>query len=251
MTEGVNNQDVAKPEEKTAHRDGLSDKELNFRRLESEREKEREARIRAEMQAEAMQRELKKIEEMLKPKEVDPLDQLEDISDLDPNKLKAIFSQKEAQLERKAREIAREAIKEEREQDKKTNFRDHLRRQYQDYDQVMNEKTIAEIQERDPDAVDAISAIEDPYVRCEKAYLFFKKKMAAQKLAQQEKPVESMQKTVEENMLNPYMIPAGSASPPYAAVDFDARSPSARKQAYEKLKAAQRRPIGNGYAGRQ
>lgn len=243
MTDGVINSGDVLPETKTAPQESLSNKELNFRRLEAEREKEREARIRAEMQTEAMQRELKKIEEMLKPKEVDPLDNIQDISDLDPQKLKAILSQRDANFKREAREFTKEILKEEREQDKKTNFRDHLRRQYQDYDSVMNEQTIAAIQEREPDAVDAISAIEDPYVRCEKAYHFFKKRLAKQ----EEKPVESVKAKVEENMSNPYMIPAGSATPPYSGVEFDVRSPSKRKEAYDKLKAAQRRPIGNGY----
>lgn len=244
MTEGVTDQEIAKPEKETAHREGPSDKELNFRRLEAEREKEREARIRAEMQAEAMQNELSSIKEMLKPREVDPLDQLQDISDLDPTKLKAILAQREAQFKREAREIAKETIKEERERDKKTNFRDHLRRQYQDYDQVMNEQTIAQIQEREPDAVDAISAIEDPYVRCEKAYHFFKKQISRQA----QKPVESIKAKVEENMTNPYMIPAASGVPPREAIEFDVSSPAAKKAAYEKLKAAQRRPIVNGPA---
>ena len=247
MTEGVINSGDVLPETKTAPQEGLSNKELNFRRLEAEREKEREARIRAEMHAEAMQREMKKIEEMLKPKEVDPLDQIQDLSDLDPAKLKAILSQRDANNKREVREITKEILKEEREHDKKTNFRDHLRRQYQDYDTVMNEQTIAAIQEREPDAVDAISAIEDPYVRCEKAYLFFKKKLAKQA---ERPPVESVKEKVEENMMNPYMIPAGSATPPYSGVEFDVRSPSKRKEAYEKLKLAQRRPLGNGVAMR-
>lgn len=247
MNEGVISQDVAKPEKETAPRDGLSDKELNFRRLEAEREKEREARIRVEMQAEAMQQEISAIKEMLKPKESDPLDQIEDIAELDPAKLKLILAQREANFKREARQIAKETIKEEREQENKTNFRDRLRRQYPDYDSIMNEKVIAAIQEREPDAVDAISAIEDPYVRCEKAYHFMKKRMAQK---QEEKPAESVKQKVEENLTNPYMIPAGSATPPYSAVDFDVRSPSARKDAYEKLKAAQRRPIGSGTAAR-
>ena len=245
MTEGVNIQGDVLPDNKTAPAEGLSNKELNFRRLEAEREKEREARIRAESQTEAMQKELKKIEEMLRPKEVDLVDLIQDMSDLDPTKLKAILAQREANFKREAREIAKETLREEREQDKKTNFRDHLRRQYQDYDTVMNEQTIAAIQEREPDAVDAISAIEDPYVRCEKAYLFFKKRMARQV----EKQPESVKEKVEENMMNPYMIPAGSATPPYSGVEFDVSSPSMRKQAYDKLKAAQRRPIGNGSMG--
>lgn len=245
MTEGVNDQAIAKPEKESALKEGVSDKEFNFRRLEAEREKEREARIRAEMQAEALQNEVKQIQEMLRPKEADPFDSIEDIADLDRDKLKKLFSHSQAQLERRAREIAETTIREEKERDKKTNFRDQLRRQYNDYDQFMNEQTIAQMQEREPDAIDAISAIEDPYVRCEKAYSFIKKRMSAKK---EEVPPPSVKDKVEENMQNTYMIPASSSTPPYNAVDFDLRSPNARKAAYEKLKAAQRRPLGQGSA---
>lgn len=238
MTEGVTKQDVAKPDDKAVVNSGLSDKEINFRKVEALREQEREARIKAELQNDLLRNELESIKQMLQPKEKDYLDDLQDISDLDPAKFKAILAQKEAQFKKEAKQIAKSAIDEHEQQKRKTNFRDELRRQYHDYDSVMNEQMIAHISETEPDALGAISAIEDPYVRCEKAYHFFKKKMPTQK---QELP--SIKEKVEENAMNPYMIAASSAAPPYAAVEFDVRSSSARKDAYEKLKAAQRRPL--------
>ncbi len=241
MTEGVNNQVSANPEEKVVQTESLSDKERNFRRLEAARDQERDARIRAQMESEELKRRLDHIEQMMQPKERDPLDDMQDISDLDQNKFKAILSDREAKLERKAKQIAKTAIQEHEQEKKKTNFREELRRQHQDYDTVMNEQTIAYFSEREPEAVEAITAIEDPYVRCEKAYNFFKKRMPSNE------PKQSIKEKVEENAQNPYMIPVGSGSVP-SAIEFDVRSPSAQKDAYAKLKAAQRRPIGNGQA---
>lgn len=246
MNQSVNNQEVAKPEEKIAQLESQSDKEKNFRRLEALRDQEKEARIRAEMQNEAMQRELAQIKQMLQPKEKDLLEDVQDLSEIDPSKFKQILAQREAQYEQKAKRIAESTIEEYEQKKKKTNFRDELRGKYHDYDSVMNEQTIAAIQEKEPEIVEAITAIEDPYVRCEKAYQFFKKKLASQ----QEQPKASIKEKIEENAMNPYMIPTTSATAPYNAVDFDVGSVSARKAAYEKLKSAQRRPIGGGQAVR-
>ena len=251
MTEGVNTQEIAKPEEKSAPREGISDKEYNFRRLEAEREKDREARIRAEVQAQQMQAELERIKQSLKPVEKDILDEMQDITDLDPAKFKTLLSQRDAKLKREAEQIAARAIEEHEQKKKKTNFRDELRRQYQDYDSIMNEQTITHFMESEPEAVEAINAIEDDYARCEKAYKFFKKRIPqSQKVNEVEKEkVPAIQDIVQENQMNPYMIPASMSTPPSSyAVDFDTRSPAKRKEAYEKLKNAQRRPIGNGPA---
>lgn len=248
MTEGVN-QDVAKPEDKILSKEGVNDKEFNFRRLEADREREREARIRAEMQTEMMQRELQQIREMMKPKDIDPLDQINDMNDLEADKLKAVFAHRDAKFEKKTREIIEQTLQQKDVNEKKTNPEGALRRQYQDYDRFMNPDTIASIQERDPDAIDAIAAIEDPYVRREKAYQFIKKRIG-QVPKQEDKPIESVKQKVEENMQNPYLIPSSAATPPYGGIEFDVSSSSSRKNAYEKLKAAQRRPIGNGVTAR-
>jgi hypothetical protein len=245
MTEGVIEQTAAKSEEKVAQENQqLSDKELNFRRLEAARDKEREERIRAEMQAQHLERELENIKTMLTPKEKDPLDEIQDFSELDREKLRAILAQREAQIEKKIEKNLATKFEEFERNKRRANFRDELRRTYNDYDTVMNENVIAQIQEREPEAVEAISAIEDPYVRCEKAYHFFKKRMAA--TPREDSP--SIKEKVKENMQNSYFLPSGTGSPPSKmdAIEFDVRSQQAKKAAYEKLKAAQRRPIGSG-----
>lgn len=246
MSEGVNDQAIAKPEETGAQvQEQLSDKgERNFRRLEASRDIEREARIRAEMQAETLRNEIQSIKQMLQPKEKDPLEDIDDIQDLDRNKLKEILSIREAQLQKKFDEALPQKLEEFERNKRRTNFRETLRQTYPDYDEVMNPDVIAYVQEREPEVVERISSRKDPYERCEEAYHFFKtmkKYMAPAKASDS----PSIKEKVEENMNNPYFIPSGQGTPP-PAVDFDVRSKASRQAAYDKLKSAQRRPLGNG-----
>lgn len=220
----------------------ISDKAReNFARLEQAREVEREARIRAEEQANAMRRELDYIKQMAIPKEKDPLDDLQDIADLDPNRLRASLSKRDAAMERKAEEIAKRMIEAEKANvalaDKK-NFLQRLRQNYSDYDSVMNESNIASLEKTSPEFLEAVLEIPDDFVRRQKTYGFIKKNL------QQAESRPSIKEKVQENMENPYHIPTGSGMP--TAVDFDIRSKSARDAAYQKLKEAQRKPIMNG-----
>lgn len=238
MNEGVTNQVSAKPEEKGAQvQEQLSDKELNFRRLEAARDKEREARIRAEMQTETLMKEIESIKTMLAPKEKDPLEEIEDIADLDRNKLKEILSKREAQLQRKFEQTLPQKFEEYERNKKRTNFREVLRERYQDYDEIMNQDVLTQLPERDAQVIEAISAIEDPYVRCEKAYNYIKQCKKAH-----QSHTEALKQKVEENQTNTYYFPSGQGSPP-PAVEFDVRSKEAKMAAYAQLKAAQRKGI--------
>ncbi len=241
MIEGVTeNQALANPDEVQLQKESQSNKELNFRRLEAQRDQEKEARMRAEMQTDMLRKEFESLKTMMTPKEKDPLDEIQDLSELDPRKLKEILSKRDTAIRKEAEDSALRRLEERQKELKRTNFRDVLREKYDDYDEVMNKDVVASIQEQEPDAIDALSSIEDPYVRCEKAYKFIKKRIGNH--AQEQK--NTIKDTVEENMRNPYMIPGSSGSP--SAVDFDVKSPAAKKAAYAKLKAAQRRPLGNG-----
>jgi len=246
MNEGVKDQATAKPEEKGAQTpQNASDKELNFRRLEASRDLEREARIRAEMQVDNLKKEFDNLKVMLQPKEKDPLEEIEDLQDLDKHKLREILLKREQQLQKKFEETLPQKIEELERNKRRTNFRDELRKTYPDYDHVMNQDVIAAIQEREPETVERISNIKDPYERCEQAYLFFKtvKKYMEPTHKQEDSP--SIKDKVEENMQNLYFIPSGQGTPP-PAVEFDVKSKASRQAAYDRLKAAQRRPIGNG-----
>lgn len=242
MTNSVTDtQDVANSGNNDSQSDPqLSNKELNFRRLEAQRDQEKEARMRAEMQNEAIKKEVESLKEFMRPKEKDPLDDIQDLSELEPSKLKEILAYRDQKVRREAEDAALKRFEDKQKEYKRANFRDDLRGKYNDYDDVMNQDVLTKVQEVEADALDAISSIEDPYVRCEKAYKFVKNKLGS--IKEEKKP--SINERVAENLQNPYMIPGMSGSP--AAIEFDVRSSSAKKEAYEKLKAAQRRPIGGG-----
>lgn len=239
MTEGVNEQATAQPE-KTQSQEAVSNKELNFRRLEAAREAEKEARIRAEMQTEQMRNELKEIKQMLQPKEIDALDGVEDF--VDPERLKKKLQQERDRNRREAAEIAERTYEERKQKDEKANFFQRLRGQFSDYDQVMNEANLAHLQEEDPVFLDTVVKVPDEYERRLDTYKKIKS-MQAKKPKIEERA--SIKEKVEENMKNPYFIQPSSGTP--SAVEFDVRSKSARDQAYQKLKAAQKMPIGNGH----
>ncbi len=242
MTEGVTQQEIANPE-KLKPQDGPSDKEINFRKLEAAREVEREARIRAEMQTEAMRNELNEIKQMLQPKEEDPLDGVEDY--VDPTRLRAKLEKVSAHLKKEAKEIARQTIKEDREQEEKRNFLQRLKYQFSDYDQVMSEANIASLETVDPVFLETVLEVPDDYARRLKTY---KKLKSLQQVAPRVEEKASIKDRVEENAKNPFYISSSISTPSTSAVDFDVSTKEARNQAYEKLKAAQRRPIGNANA---
>lgn len=240
MTEGVNDQAIAKPEERSSHnQESLSDKELNFRRLEAARDREREARLRAEIQTESLKKEIESIKTMLTPKEKDPFEGIEDLADLQPSQFREILAKREAQIKKEFEQALPQKLEEYERTKRKTNFRDTLRNQYPDYDSVMNEDVISSLPEREGRIVESLSKIEDPYERCKSAYEYLKEVLPNLQAPSQS---EALKKKVEENQQNPYYFDSGFGTPS-PAVEFDVRSKSAKAEAYAKLKAAQRKAI--------
>lgn len=249
MIEGVTeNQAIATPDnENVLQNETLNDKELNFRRLEDQRNQEKEGRLRAELQAEKsqmqtemIQQQFESLKNMMTPKEKDPLDEIEDLSELDPKKLKEILSKRDMNIRKETEESVLRRIEENKNENKRTNFLKILQEKYDDFDSVMNKEVVERFKEQEPDALDALFAIEDPYVRCEKAYKFIKKRVGNKT----QETTSTIKDRIEENLKNPYLLRSSSVSP--GAVDFDVKSVSDKQKAYAKLKAAQRRPIGSG-----
>jgi hypothetical protein len=228
--QAVNSPVVGAPDAQT------SDKEVNFRRLEAARDSEREARIRAEMHSQRMEEELKNIKDMLQPKESDPLDSSEDY--VDGVRLKAKLEKERASYEKKAVDIARNTYEQIQLEEKKKNFLGRLKSEHSDYDQIMSENNVINLEKQNPHFVQAILKIDDEYDRRKLAYEYLKANQAPKETFQ------SIKDKVAENASNPYYIPAGSGTP--TAIEFDTKSASSREAAYAKLKAAQKRPIGSG-----
>lgn len=235
MTESVTEEDVANPDKEAGH-ESVDNKELNFRRLEAERQKDREARLKAEWESQQLKQEIHNMKEMLKPKEKDPLDD----EDIDPDlrsKLQKIRERDRQELLKASRDIARQTFEEEKGRDKRENPIGVLRKEYADYDQYMNDSTIQELEQTHPEFTQALLNMSDDYERRKLAYNFVKKNKS-------QKPTVSVQDKVKENQQNPYYTPASAGTP--SAADFDIRSPAAREAAYRQLKANQKRPIGIG-----
>ena len=240
MNEDVNvQQESVIPVNEPQSQKEISDKEINFRRLEAAREAEKEARIRAEMQAEMLRREVEEIKTYLQPKEIDPLDSVEDY--VDPKTLRIKLEKERAAFERKAEEIAKktfEKLERQKNEQEKGRFLEKLRDKLPDYDQVVNESTLIQLDKIDPVFLRAVSAVPDEYERRLMTYQKLKSLPRAE-----EKP--SIKEKVAENQQNPYYIPTGSGTPT-GGIDFDISSKDARAKAYDKLKQAQRNPIGIG-----
>lgn len=232
---GVIDQAPANPEPVEQKPDN---KEFNFRRLEQSRDEEMRKRVEAEKEREYLKRELEQIKTMLQPKEEDPL---ASIDPYDPKSVQAGIS-KTLEIERKKiLKEAEEVVRQNLERTKKEDRVNSLRYEHSDYDQVMNEQNIAKLGDLQPELVESLLEVQDEYKRRKLAYQAIKKHIVAKP-----EPRASIKEKVEENKANPYFIPASHGNPPVKGIDFDMQSKDARKQAYEKLKAAQRRQIGGG-----
>lgn len=121
----------------------------------------------------------------------------------------------------------------------KENYQEKIRTQYPDFDQVINEKTVAKLEEDDPEFAQSLSEIPDPYKRAKLAYTKIKKNQS------QEQQRVSAQELVKQTRSSAYhYAPGGNDSVPDS---IDLRSfvndPEAKRKAYEKLKAAQKRGL--------
>lgn len=218
----------------------VSNKELNFRKLESEREKEKEQRIRLETELQMVRSQMSEIQNSFKPKEPDPFDDLDEY--VDPEVKKRIlqkFEKTNSSFEKRAMEIARQEyqkIQSEKEEEKRKDFLTTLRKTYSDYDEVMNEANLKILNDADPIFIEGTLQIQDEFKRRELAY----KKI---KTLKKEETKQSISDKVAQNQRNPYHIPS-HAAPTSTAIHQDLNTRESREAAYKRLKDAQKNPIG-------
>jgi len=238
MTDGVINQAAAAPETVEPQKLASDKARENFARLEASKQVERDARIRAEMEREMLQKQINEMKLAQSSKEEpDPLDGVDDY--IDKERLQLIRKKDRATFQKEAEEIANRTYETRRKDEDKRNFLPKLKSQFGDYDSVMTEQNIAELEQSSPAFVNSVLKIADDYERRLLTYEYLKAKKA-----NKVEDRTSIKQRVEENQQNPYYVPPGSGTP--TAMDFDIKSKSARDSAYAKLKEAQRRPIGNG-----
>lgn len=233
MTEDVKAPEAVTPETQTQ----VSDKSReNFARLEAAKQVERDARIRAEIERDMLKQQIAAANTI---KEPDPLDDVEEF--VDKVQLQKIRQKDRTDFQKEAEVIANRTYESKKLEEDKKNFLPKLRQEFKDYDQVMNERSVAELEEKAPKFLASVLKISDDYERRLLTYEYLK---ARQPTKPAEDAKQSIQDRVLENQTNPYYIPSGTGTP--TALEFDIKSKSARDAAYSKLKAAQRRPLGNG-----
>lgn len=206
-------------------------REANFAALRKKTEALEAALQEKEQRMLQQQQMLEQMHQRLNP-QVDEFESLPDEELIDKAKLRKIRERDRESFRKEAEQVARETYaKLENE-----NFATRLKYAYPDYDQVVNSANAEKLQEQDPEFMSLLGEVKDEFKRRELAYKRMKKLEA--------KPIVRAQEVVEENR----KIAAASYTPsgqgpmtnPYA-FEFDVRNPQARKQAFERLKAAQKR----------
>jgi hypothetical protein len=140
------------------------------------------------------------LKQKLEPVEQDEFDSIADDDYIPKGKVEKL-------VEKKARMIAQNAVKEETErllrQRDQEQFLDKLKRQYSDFDDVVNVDTLAILEKQDPDLAETIAELKDPYKIGLQSYKYIKalgiadKVPQARRVAEVDKKLEKNAKTVQ------------------------------------------------------
>jgi len=210
------------------------DREVNFAALRKKTEA-LEAQLQEKEQLfQKQQAMLEQMQAKLQPT-LDEFDALPNDELIDKARLQRIREKDRENFRKEAEAVARQTYA----QLDNENFAQKLKFAYPDYDEVVNSANAEKLQEKDPEFMSLLAEVKDEFKRREMAY----KKM--KKLASlEEKPKVKAQDVVDENrkIAGNYFSPSGQGpmNNPYA-FEFDVRNPQAKSQAYQKLKAAQKR----------
>lgn len=210
---------------------------LNFEKL---RKKTEAIEVQLQQSEELRLKQQQLIEQMqtqMKPKDRDELEALQDDEFVDKSRLKRILEKERQTLKEEALKSARQAY----EAIEKENYASRLKTTYPDYEDVVNADNAKKLQDEDPEFMAALAKVNDDYTRRELAY----KKM--KKIVSNEFQRVKAQEVVEENrkISGNYMAPSAQSpmnTNPYG-FEFNVRDPDARKKAYERLRAGQKRGI--------
>lgn len=160
-------------------------KEIRARKKELERE--------LKMQREMNERLLKMTEQAApQPKqEVDELDSIGDDEYIPKGKVKRL-------VEQSARKYAQQIVQEETQRVQQSQFLDRLKRQFSDFDEIVNTETLALLEQNDPELASTIADLADPYKMGLQSYKYIKAAGLSAKVPQARR-VKEVDKRIEEN----------------------------------------------------
>jgi N-acetyl-gamma-glutamylphosphate reductase len=119
---------------------------------------------------------------------------------IDDNDLVTLAQSKEA-----SKKVAKEILEEERYLDRQRNFRDHLRKEFNDFDDVMTDDNIYSLQEDLPEIAEAIARMPDRVKGATAAYKAIKKMLKEGTI---EKEVEMNKKALQKQAEKPLSVAA-------------------------------------------
>lgn len=138
-----------------------------------------------------------------KVEEIDELDQLPETEFLDKGKNKKLVRKEIQPLERKIQELEQKLA-----QQQQVQHIDKLKRQYSDFDEVVSPETMALLEEREPELVESIVALKDPYKIGLQTYKYMKalniasEVPKARRVKEVEQKLEKNAKTVQSPLAN-------------------------------------------------
>lgn len=139
---------------------------------------------------------IEQLKQQLTPKEVDEFEDIADDDYLPVGKVKQL-------VEKKARAIVQAETQKILQQREQANFLDKLKKQYGDFDDIVNQETLAILEKQDPDLAETIAGLQDPYKIGLQSYKYIKalgiadKVPQARRVAEVEKKIEKNSKTVQ------------------------------------------------------
>lgn len=200
----------------------ISDKELNFRKL--------EAKYQQEIALERVKREEieRKLNEMSQKPEIDDV---EDDSEpyVDHKKLEKKLAKYDQRAKKETQSEIQKAVQQAIKEEKKSNWL----KNHSDFEEVMEHAE--KIYHKDPELAETILEMPPSFERQKLVY----KSIKAMGLDRPAEKQQSIQEKVDANRRSPFYQPTGVGAAPYASVsDYSA---SGQKQAYDKMKELQAR----------
>lgn len=224
MSEDVKKSEIVDTQEDKANQ--KSDKDENFERLRKKVEALENENYRSKETIEKQNQLLERFQSAFSQ----PQDEEEDLERLDPDDYisKRQLSKWEKKILAEAEKLAEKKYYQ--------NFEERLRSRYQDYDDVVTAENARELENQDPEYAQLLAEVKDDYKRREMAY---------KRIKRLQKERSSAQEKAEQNKnKNYYYAPLGAGNtPPADIINFDVKDSNARREAYQKLKAAQKRGL--------
>lgn len=197
--------EIAPPE--TSQQDSVAEsqppvddrQEKNWREMRKQREELiRKTKMQEELIAQLLTAQ-QQVSQQSKAPEVDELDSVPDEDYIQKGQVKKLVRK----AEERAAQIAKQETEKLFQQREQSQFMDRLKKQFSDFDEIVNPETLSLLEENDPDLANTIAELKDPYKIGLQSYKYIKalgiseKAPSARRVKEVEKKIEQNAKTVQ------------------------------------------------------